>query len=204
MPKRREGSSPFERTIFSRVFPVFQKTRGRVLRLVFLDFVLADVSEILTLRKVINHANPRWRATAKVNGRRSQRFFKVQCGGPRLADRGSPTVPHRAVLEGTAPGRAAKGHALSTSRAKIKGLQATLGPSPHSRSSLPLPPCEGNAEPTAADPQADQVEIKAAGRGNSVGFNATNSLRRCSRGGLPPGTGNAARLRAFLPRLAHS
>jgi hypothetical protein len=25
VPKRREGSSPFERTIFSRVFPFFKK-----------------------------------------------------------------------------------------------------------------------------------------------------------------------------------
>ncbi len=40
--------------------------------------MLADVSGILTLRKVINHGNPRWRATAKVNGRRSQRFFRAK------------------------------------------------------------------------------------------------------------------------------
>ena len=37
VPKRREGSSPFERTIF-RFFSVFQKTRVKVLRLVFLSF----------------------------------------------------------------------------------------------------------------------------------------------------------------------
>ena len=40
--------------------------------------MLADVSGILTLRKVINHGNPRWRATAKVNGRRRQRFFRTK------------------------------------------------------------------------------------------------------------------------------
>ena len=40
--------------------------------------MLADVSGILTLRKVINHGNPRWRATARVNGRRRQRFFRTK------------------------------------------------------------------------------------------------------------------------------
>ena len=37
MPKRREGSSPFERTIF-RFFQFFKKTRVMILRLVFLSF----------------------------------------------------------------------------------------------------------------------------------------------------------------------
>ena len=78
MPKRREGSSPFERTIFLPEFPFFKKTRARVLPLSFRLFVLADVSEIVTLRKVINHGNPRWRATAQVGGRRRQRFFKTK------------------------------------------------------------------------------------------------------------------------------
>ena len=32
----------------------------------------------MTLRKVINHGNPRWRATAQVGGRRRQRFFKTK------------------------------------------------------------------------------------------------------------------------------
>ena len=40
--------------------------------------MLADVSGIVTLRKVINHGNPRWRATAQVGGRRRQRFFKTK------------------------------------------------------------------------------------------------------------------------------
>ncbi len=76
-----ESSSLFTRSIFF-LFPkashVFQKTRAKVLRLVFRDFVLADVSGILTLRKVINHGNPRWRVSAIVEGKRRQRFFKTK------------------------------------------------------------------------------------------------------------------------------
>ena len=40
--------------------------------------MLADVSGILTLRKVINHGNPRWRVSAIVEGKRRQRFFKTK------------------------------------------------------------------------------------------------------------------------------
>ena len=50
-----------------------------------------------------------------------------------------------------------------TSRAKIKGLLKQPEGRLPSRGRLPLPPCQGDAEPTAADPQADQVEVKAAG-----------------------------------------
>ena len=32
----------------------------------------------MILRKVINHGNPRWRASAQINGRRSQRFFHTK------------------------------------------------------------------------------------------------------------------------------
>ena len=42
------------------------------------DFLLADVSGILTLRKVINHGNPRWRVSAQINGKRTQRFFNTK------------------------------------------------------------------------------------------------------------------------------
>tara|TARA_B100000941_G_C28098191_1_gene346981 strand:+ start:61 stop:468 length:408 start_codon:yes stop_codon:yes gene_type:complete len=40
--------------------------------------LLADVSGILTLRKVINHGNPRWRVSAQINGKRTQRFFNTK------------------------------------------------------------------------------------------------------------------------------
>ena len=40
--------------------------------------MLADVSGILTLRKVINHGNPRWRISAQINGKRTQRFFNTK------------------------------------------------------------------------------------------------------------------------------
>ena len=40
--------------------------------------MLADVSGILTLRKVINHGNPRWRVSAQINGKRTQRFFNTK------------------------------------------------------------------------------------------------------------------------------
>ena len=40
--------------------------------------MLADVSGILTIRKVINHGNSRWRVSTIVGGRRRQRFFKTK------------------------------------------------------------------------------------------------------------------------------
>jgi len=40
--------------------------------------LLADVSGILTIRKVINHGNPRWCVSSLVDGKRSQRFFRTK------------------------------------------------------------------------------------------------------------------------------
>ena len=37
--------------------------------------MLADVSGILTIRKVINHGNARWRVIRSIQGKRKQRFF---------------------------------------------------------------------------------------------------------------------------------
>ena len=44
----------------------------------FREILLADVSEILTIRKVINHGNPRWCVSSLVDGKRSQRFFRTK------------------------------------------------------------------------------------------------------------------------------
>ena len=44
----------------------------------FREILLADVSGILTIRKVINHGNPRWCVSSLVDGKRSQRFFKTK------------------------------------------------------------------------------------------------------------------------------
>ena len=44
----------------------------------FRETLLADVSGILTIRKVINHGNPRWCGSSLVDGKRSQRFFRTK------------------------------------------------------------------------------------------------------------------------------
>ena len=49
--------------------------------------MLADVSGILTLIKVINHGNPRWRVSAIVEGKRRQRFFKTKADAQAWQDK---------------------------------------------------------------------------------------------------------------------
>ena len=44
----------------------------------FREILLADVSGVLTIRKVINHGNPRWCVSSLVDGKRSQRFFRTK------------------------------------------------------------------------------------------------------------------------------
>ena len=44
----------------------------------FREILLADVSGILTIRKVINHGKPRWCVSSLVDGKRSQRFFRTK------------------------------------------------------------------------------------------------------------------------------
>ncbi len=126
--------------------------------------MLADVSGILTLRKVINHGNPRWRATARVNGRRRQRFFRTKEEGQGWlieAHRQHPCEQFWKALPLAEKQRVM----LAYQSGENKGAASDLRPVTLAESRLPLPPCQRDAEPTAADPQADQVEVKAAGGG---------------------------------------
>ena len=56
----------------------FAKNPCYILTADFREILLADVSGILTIRKVINHGNPRWCVSSLVDGKRSQRFFRTK------------------------------------------------------------------------------------------------------------------------------
>ena len=60
-------------------FSRFSKNPCYTLCAKFREFLLADVSgNFVTLRKVINHGNPRWCVSAMLDGKRTQRFFRTK------------------------------------------------------------------------------------------------------------------------------
>ena len=69
------------RAPFSSSFPYsrhFAKNPCYSLTANFREILLADVSGILTIRKVINHGNPRWCVSSLVDVKRSQRLFRTK------------------------------------------------------------------------------------------------------------------------------